>query len=159
MDDDLIRSHVVRLLSWGDAHVTFEEATEALPYELQGVKPAILPYSAWQLLEHMRITQRDILDFCRDSDYRELSWPHDYWPAAPEPPSREAWHESVEAFLRDRSALVSLAEEASLDLGAAIPHGSGQSYLRELLLVADHSAYHLGELIVVRRLMASWPVH
>ena len=159
MNDEILRSHVVRLLTWADAHVIYDEAVVALPFELQGVKPPNLPYSAWQLLEHLRLTQLDILEFCRNPEYREPSWPHDYWPGAAAPPSDGAWHESVERFLADRAELVRMAEDPSIDLGAAIPHGDGQTYLREFLLVADHNAYHLGELIVVRRLLAAWPVH
>jgi len=104
----------------------------------------------------MRIAQHDILDFCVNRDYKEMSWPDDYWPMSPEPTSGSAWKESVEQFKRDRAALQRRARDSSIDLEARIPHGTGQTYLRELLLVADHTAYHLGELLVVRRLLGAW---
>jgi osmotically-inducible protein OsmY len=157
MISDSLRSHVGRMLSWRDAHVTFEAAVRDLPADLRGVQPAGLPYSPWQILEHMRLTQLDILAFCRDPDYREPPWPDGYWPPTAEPPGEEAWDASVAAFLRDRAEMAEMAEDASVDLEAPIPHGSGQTYLRELLLVADHNAHHLGELIVLRRLLGAWP--
>jgi hypothetical protein len=128
-----------------------------LPVDARGRTPAGLPYSPWQLLEHLRIAQHDILDFCRNPDYRELSWPDDYWPAAAAPPFAAAWDESIRQFREDRAALQALARDSAVDLGARIPHGTGQTYLRELLLAADHAAYHVGELIVVRRLLGAWP--
>ena len=151
-----IRQHVGRLLAWEDAHVGFDAAVDGVPGALRGVKPPGLPYTPWQLLEHLRRTQHDILEFCRNSGYRELNWPDDYWPGAPAPPSPAAWDDSVAAFRQDRTALQQLATDPDVDLTATIPHGSGQTYLRELLLVADHSAYHVGELIVVRRLLGIW---
>jgi uncharacterized damage-inducible protein DinB len=123
---------------------------------LRGKRPAKLPYSAWQLLEHLRITQRDILDFCRDSNYQERKWPDNYWPASAAPPSAKSWAESIRRFREDREALQQLAADPDIELTARIPHGSGQTYLRELLLVADHTAYHVGELVVVRRLLGIW---
>src|SRR5690242_12368751 len=152
-----IREHVAKLLDWEDAHPGFEAAVADLPPDLQGKQPAGLPYSPWQLLEHMRITQHDILDFCVNPQYQELAWPDEYWPQNPAPPSKSAWQSSVEQFKRDRSALQQLANDPAIDLEARIPHGKGQTYLRELLLAADHTAYHLGELIVVRRLLGAWP--
>ncbi|HYW08907.1 MAG TPA: DinB family protein, partial [Longimicrobium sp.] len=130
-------------------------ATRGLVPALRGVKPAGLPYSPWQLLEHLRIAQADILEFCRNPEYRELSWPADYWPAAPAPQSEEEWEGSIAAFLADRAELATLAAEA--DLFAEIPHGSGQTYLRELLLVTDHTSYHVGEMVAVRRMLGAWP--
>jgi hypothetical protein len=121
------------------------------------VRPTGAPYSPWQLLEHLRLTQFDILDFCRNPAYEERAWPDDYWPDSPEPPSAQAWDESVAEFLRDRAELVRLAEDPELDLYREIPHGTGQTYLRELLLTADHNAYHVGELVLARRLLGAWP--
>jgi hypothetical protein len=152
-----LREHLAKLLSWEDAHVTFDAAVADLPAALRGVPPAGLPYSAWQLLEHLRITQGDILDFCRNPAYAELSWPDDYWPTSIAPSSSAAWDDSVRQFQDDRAALQHLARDPAIDLEARIPHGTGQTYLRELLLAADHAAYHLGELIVVRRLLGAWP--
>jgi uncharacterized damage-inducible protein DinB len=151
-----LREHVVRLLDWQDAHVNFDAAVEGLPAKLRGLRPPGLAHSPWELLEHLRRTQHDILDFCRNPDYQELTWPADYWPENPAPPSPEAWEASVAAFREDRAALRQLAQDPALDLFAAIPHGSGQTYLRELLLVADHNAYHVGQLVVVRKLLGAW---
>ena len=155
--DDLIRDQIVRLLEWEEAHASFDSAAADLPENTRGRTPAGLPYSPWQLVEHLRITQRDILDFCRDPDYRELSWPDDYWPASSVPPSAAAWDESIGRFREDRAALQALARDAGTDLHARVPRGTGQTYLRELLLAADHAAYHVGELVVVRRLLGAWP--
>jgi hypothetical protein len=152
-----LREQLATLLSWEDAHVGFDAAVAALPPPLRGTAPAGLPYSPWQLVEHLRITQKDILDFCRNPSYQEMAWPKDYWPPTASPPSAAAWDESIQQFRRDRSELEELAADPSIRLEAAIPHGTGQTYLRELLLAADHAAYHIGELIVVRRLLRAWP--
>jgi hypothetical protein len=157
MADEALRAHVVRLLTWSDAHVAFEGAVQDLGPSLRGVRPEGAPYSPWQLLEHLRLTQLDILDFCRDPAYQAPSWPEDYWPESEEPPTERAWAQSIARYLQDRAALVELAEDPGIDLFARIPHGTGQTYLRELLLVADHSAYHVGELVLVRRLLGAWP--
>ncbi len=154
--DTSLRDQLARALAWGDAHSSFDDALAGLADPLRGRVPAGLPYSAWQLLEHLRITQHDILDFCRNPAYEELSWPDDYWPPSAEPPSDRAWDESIRGFREDRAGLEALARDQSVDLSARIPHGNGQTYLREILLVLDHSAYHLGELIVVRRLLGAW---
>jgi uncharacterized damage-inducible protein DinB len=151
-----LRRQLIKLLDWSEAHVNFDSAVEGLPEELRGERPAGLPYSPWQLLEHMRITQRDILDFCRDTSYKPPKWPDDYWPQTDAPPSPEAWEESIASFRADRSELQALIADPALDLFEHIPHGEGQTYLREALLVADHSAYHLGEMVAVRRLLGAW---
>jgi hypothetical protein len=151
-----IRDHLAGLFEWGEAHATYESAVADLPPDLRGRAPAGLPYSPWQLVEHLRITQHDILDFCRNPSYRELEWPADYWPGSAAPPSAQAWDESLRRYREDRAALQALARDPAVELTARIPHGTGQTYLRELLLVADHAAYHLGELIVVRRLLGAW---
>ncbi len=137
--------------------MTFDDAVADLAPPLRSRTPAGLPYSPWQLLEHIRITQHDILDFCRNPDYEEITWPDDYWPKSPAPPSEAAWDTSVRKVGEDRAALQALARDTSIDLAATIPHGSGQTYLREILLVLDHTAFHLGELIVARRLLGAWP--
>jgi hypothetical protein len=156
-EDTAWREAIAGVLDWEEAHAGFDAATGGLAESLRGRVPPGLPYSPWQLLEHLRITQHDLLDFCRNPDYRELSWPADYWPALPEPPSASAWDQSVRRFREDRAALQALARDRAVDLTARIPHGSGQTYLRELLLAADHAAYHVGELIVARRLLGAWP--
>ena len=154
--DAPIRSHIARLLSWEDAHVSFDTAVADLDPGLRGTAPAGLPYSPWQLVEHLRLTQADILDFCVNPAYQERKWPDDYWPAGAAPPSAGAWEASIEGFRRDRHALVALTSNGKMRLEEKIPHGSGQTYLRELLLEADHAAYHVGELVVVRRLLGAW---
>jgi DinB superfamily len=154
--DQEIRKHLANALMWEDAHVGFEAAVADIPEMARGKTPPGLPYSPWQLLEHLRRTQHDILDFCRNPDYVELKWPDDYWPESAAPPSASAWDGSITAFLRDRAALQKLAADPDISLASTIPHGKGQTYLRELLLVTDHSAYHLGELVIVRRLLGIW---
>jgi hypothetical protein len=157
MADDLsVREQVRRLLEWEDAHVNFDTAVGGIPVKARGTKPAGCPYSPWQLIEHLRITQHDILDFCRNPNYKELDWPDDYWPAAAGPASGSAWDKSVRQFRHDRKELQQLAMDTTVDLGARIPHGSGQTYLRELVLAADHATYHIGELVLVRRLLGVW---
>ena len=155
-NDAALRDHISRLLAWEDAHVGFDRTVGDIPAELRGRQPPGVPYSPWQLLEHLRITQRDILEFCRNADYQEREWPAGYWPSSSAPSSPDEWDQSVNQFRQDRKALQDLAADPTVDLFAKIPHGSGQTYLRELILVADHSAYHVGELIVVRRLLGAW---
>jgi uncharacterized damage-inducible protein DinB len=154
--DASLRAHLKKILAWEDAHVGFDAAVDGLAPALRGVAPKGFPHSAWQLLEHIRRTQFDILDFCRNPGYTELAWPADYWPESAAPPTGEAWDESIAAVRRDRAALEGLAEDASTDLFARIPHGTGQTYLRELLLVADHNAYHVGQLVAVRQALGAW---
>jgi uncharacterized damage-inducible protein DinB len=152
-----VREHLAKLLNWEDAHASFDAAVADLPESLRGKQPAGVPYSPWQLVEHLRITQHDILDFCLNPVYTELTWPDDYWPPSPSPDSRAAWTDSIRSFERDRATLQQLSRNPEIDLESPIPHGKGQTYLRELLLAADHAAYHIGELIVVRRLLGAWP--
>ncbi|HEX2091695.1 MAG TPA: DinB family protein [Longimicrobiaceae bacterium] len=154
--DDPLRAHLARLLDWQDAHVSFDAAVAGIPPSLRGTRPEGLPYSPWELLEHLRITQRDILDFCRDPGYVEPRWPDDYWPPSAEPPSPGAWEESVAAFRADREAMKRLAADPACDLFATIPRGTGQTYLREVLLVADHNAYHVGQMVAIRKLLGTW---
>ena len=156
INESVLRDQLSRLLGWEDAHVGFDNAVDGIPAELRGTRPSNLPYSPWQLIEHLRITQHDILEFCRNPNYKELKWPDDYWPASDAPPSARAWDESIRLFRQDRKALQQLAADPAVDLTARIPHGDGQTYVRELILAADHAAYHLGELIVVRRLLGIW---
>ncbi len=153
---DPVRAHVVRLLGWHDAHADFDSAVADVPAALRGVVPDGLPYSLWQLLEHMRLAQRDILEFCEGPDYREKTWPDDYWPRDPVPPSPDAWDRSITAFRADREALQRMAADPSRDLTARVPAGTSQTYLREFLVVADHNAYHLGQFVAVRRLVGAW---
>jgi hypothetical protein len=156
-ETDLPRTAIAKMLDWEDAHASYDKVVARLPSDLQGQAPAGLPYSPWQLLEHIRLTQHDILEFCRNPNYKELDWPGDYWPNSATPPSASAWDKSVKAFRKDREDLKRLALDPSVDLSATVPAADGQTYLRELLLVADHTAYHLGELVVVRRALGAWP--
>ncbi len=155
--EDPLRTHLQRLLDWEDAHTGFEAIIAGIPAELRGRKPDGVPHSPWQILEHLRLAQHDILDFCRNPDYRELSFPDGYWPPTAAPPTPQAWDECVEGFRRDREAMKQLAADPKVDWFAAIPHGQGQTILREILLVADHNAYHLGQLVTVRQLLGNWP--
>ena len=151
-----LRDQLVHYLDWHDAHADFDTAVKAIPATLRGAVPAGLPYSVWQLLEHLRLAQHDILDFCVNPSYKEMTWPEDYWPASASPPSEAAWDESIAAYRRDREAMQRLARDPAIDPFAAIPHGSGQTYLREILLVVDHAAYHIGQIVLVRRLLGNW---
>lgn len=155
-NDTALRQLLSKLLEWEDAHVSFERAAAGIPADLRGRTPPGAPYSPWQLLEHLRLTQHDILDFCVNAQYEELKWPDEYWPASAAPPSAKAWDESIARYKEDRRVLQQLAVDPNVDLNAKIPHGSGQTYLRELVLVADHTAYHVGQLILVRRLLGIW---
>ena len=157
MDDILLREHLVTLLKGGEAHRPIESVVRGVPEAYYGRRPEDLPYSPWELLEHMRFTQEDILQFCRDPDYAAPSWPDDYWPPDAAPPAPEAWEKSLSRFLSDLQDVMDMVQDTSVDLGAHIPHGDGQTYLREVLLVADHNAYHTGQLATVRRLLGIWP--
>jgi hypothetical protein len=156
IDEPALRDLLVRLLAWEDAHVGFESAVADLPPDARGTQPPGLPYSPWQLVEHLRLAQHDILEFCRNPNYREMTWPDDYWPRSATPPSARAWDDSIREYVEDRKALQQLASDPALDLNARIPHGSGQTYLREFILAADHAAYHIGQLVAVRRLLGVW---
>jgi hypothetical protein len=154
--DHMLRDHVLYLLRGGGAHLSFDKAIAGLPAKLRGAKPAGVPYSPWRLLEHMRICQWDILDFCRNPHYKTLKFPDDYWPKEDGPLSATAWNASVKSFQNDLKEMEKLVDDPHADLFARIPHGDGQTILREALLVADHNSYHLGQLIVVRRMLGAW---
>lgn len=152
-----LRETLARALGWKEAHATLEEAVEDFPAHLRGVRPPGVPWSAWQLVEHVRIAQRDILEFSLPREYRAMKWPEDYWPQDPAPPSDAAWDESIAALLRDRAELARLAADPAVDLAGATPHGSGaQTQMRAVLLVLDHNAYHVGQLVLLRRLLGAW---
>jgi len=153
---DPLRAQLASMLDGHDAHITFDKAVADLSPALRGRRPDGLPYSPWQLVEHLRISQRDILDFCRNPKYVERHWPDDYWPKTDAPSSERAWDASLAEFRSDFEAMKQLALDRSIDLFAKIPHGSGQTYLREILLVAEHNSYHLGQLVVVRRQLGAW---
>lgn len=151
-----LREQLSRFQNWREAHADFEAAVADLAPKLRGVAPPGLPYSPWQLVEHLRLTQADILEFCRNIDYVEQQWPDDYWPQSAAPPDAQAWDASIAAFRRDRAALQQLIKDPDCDLFAKVPAGTGQTFLREFLLVADHTAYHVGQLVAVRRLLGAW---
>ena len=153
---DPVREQVVALLRGGNAHVAFDHVIKGFPAKLRGVKPNGAPHSAWQLLEHMRIAQWDILEFSRSAKHVSPEWPGGYWPKTEKPPGDEAWRKSIASFKRDLSAMEKLVADPKTDLYTKIPHGTGQSIFREALLVADHNAYHLGQLVLLRRLLGAW---
>jgi hypothetical protein len=153
---DPLREQLARFLDWEEAHATFDKAVANLPLNLQGAVPPGFEHSAWQLLEHLRIAQADIYDFCVNPKYRHQKWPDDYWPKKPAPPDGRAWRGSVASYRADRKKMQALARDPKIDLFARIPHGSGQTYIREILLVVDHAAYHIGQIVMVRKALGSW---
>lgn len=155
--DQAIRDHLADLLDWREAHVGLEDAVRAFPPEHYATVPDGLPYSAWQLLSHLRFTQHDILEFCRNPDYVEPKWPDDYWPDEPGPSDPREWAECLVQIRADRMAMQELVRNSGIGLDDQVPHGTGQTYLREVLLLADHTAYHLGQLVSLRRLLGAWP--
>jgi hypothetical protein len=156
--ENALREQLVRFVDFGEAHVTSDAAFAELDPSLQGKRAPGLPHSPWELLEHIRITQHDILDFCVNPKYEEMHWPKDYWPNGAAPPAADSWPKSVAAFREDREALRQLATDSRIDLYAKIPHGDGQTYLRELILAQDHLSYHTGQLVLVRQALGAWPV-
>jgi DinB family protein len=154
--DKMLREHLVYLLRDGGAHAKFDDVVSDFPEKARGKKPKELPYSAWMLLEHMRLAQWDILEFSRNKDHVSPPWPDGYWPKSPEPADDAAWDQSVREFKKDLKAIEDLVRNPKTDLYAKIPWGDGQTILREALLVADHNAYHLGQLVTVRRLLGEW---
>lgn len=156
--DAAIRDHLVRALSWAEAHATYDQAVEGIPEDKRGVRPPGFEYSAWQLIEHLRLAQDDLLDFCRNASYvHTLTWPDDYWPKSPAPPDAAAWVKSVASFQRARTDFERVVKETP-DLSALVPTGKdNQTYLRAILLVIDHNAYHVGQVLAVRRALGIWP--
>lgn len=154
--DPRLREHLLELLRGGSAHLTFDQAVAELPTEFRGKRPAGIPHTAWRLVEHMRIAQWDILEFSRNPSHVSPDFPDGYWPSGDEPPNADAWDHSLAAFRADLQAMQDLVMDPSTDLLAPIPHGTGQTILREALLVADHNAYHLGQLVTVRRALGAW---
>jgi hypothetical protein len=151
-----LREHLQYLLGGGGAHLDFDKAVAGLPGNLRGAKPAGQPHTPWRLVEHMRIAQWDILEFTRNPRHVSPSFPEGYWPKGDAPPDNAAWDKSLAAFRADLEAMQNLVADPAVDLFAPLPHGSGQTALREALLVADHNAYHLGQLVLVRRLLGAW---
>jgi DinB superfamily len=156
MKKEPLREHVLELLRGGSAHLDFDKAIAGLPVALRGAKPPGLPHTPWRLVEHMRIAQWDILRYSIDPHHTSPDWPDGYWPAGDAPPSAAAWNKSVAAFRADLKAILDLVADPKTDLFTPLAHGEGQTILREALLVADHNAYHLGQLVTVRRLLGAW---
>jgi uncharacterized damage-inducible protein DinB len=150
------RRIVASALDWEQAHATFDSAIADLPRELRGRRPDNFPHSTWELVDHIRRTQHDLLDFCQNPNYKELKWPDDYWPSNPAPRDDAAWDEAVAQFHRDNAALAAFTTDSPHDLTAKIPHGSGQTYLRTVLVAIDHTSHHVGQIIAVRRLLNAW---
>jgi len=155
-EQQALHEHLEKLLVGGDAHATFAQAVADFPAELRGKTPKWAEHSPWQLLEHLRIAQWDILEFSTNPKYKERKWPQEYWPETAAPPDAKAWNRSVHGFCEDRKALCALIKDEKIDLFAKIPHGNGQTILREILVVADHNAYHIGQLVLLRRELGAW---
>jgi hypothetical protein len=155
--DQSLREHLLYLLRGGGAHLDFEAAIADLPVEQRGARPAGVPHTPWRLLEHLRIAQWDILEFSRNPHHVSPPFPDGYWPPDDSPPDPGAWDRSVAAFRADLQAMQDLVVHPATDLFAPLAHGQGQTILREALLVADHNAYHLGQLVLVRRALGAWP--
>ena len=152
-----LRQHILYLLQGGGAHAKFDDVIAGIPPKLRGQKPARLPHSLWMLLEHMRIAQWDILEFSRNAKHVSPAWPDGCWPANPAPPRAAAWAASIKNFRQNLKAMENLVSNPKTDLFTRIPWGDGQTILREALLVADHNAYHLGQMLDARRLLGAWP--
>jgi hypothetical protein len=156
---DPFRAQLIRLLDWEEAHVGFDKAVHGIPGDRRGAHAEGFEHTPWQLVEHMRLAQKDLLAFCLDTRYvHALEWPREYWPPSPAPADEASWTASLSDFRADREKLARLVRDAAVDLFAPVPTGHGQqTYLRAILLVADHNAYHLGQLIAVRRALGIWP--
>lgn len=152
-----LRQHLVELLRGGNAHVDFDKAIAKLTPDLRGVKPLGQVFTAWRLLEHLRISQWDILEFSRNPKHVSPKWPDEYWPETDAPLDDAAWNRSVEAFRADLQAMAQLVADPAIDLFTPLAHGDGQTILREALVLADHNAYHIGQLVLLRRLLNAWP--
>jgi hypothetical protein len=155
-ESDALRQHLLDLLRGHNAHADFEAVMADFPSRLRGVKPPGAPHTGWQLLEHMRVAQWDILEFSRDAKHKSPPWPDGYWPKTEAPPSAASWNNSLRSFRADLKAMAKLVADKQTDLFARIPHGSGQTILREALLIADHNSYHLGQIVLLRRLLGAW---
>ena len=156
MTDQSLRDHLLYLLRDGGAHLSFDAAIAGIPDDMRGARVDGVPHTPWRLLEHMRIAQWDILEFSRNPRHVSPPWPEGYWPEGSHPPDEAAWGRSIEAFRADLQAMQDLVADPATDLFARIPHGDGQTILREALLIADHNAYHLGQLVMLRRCLGIW---
>ncbi len=155
-DDRVLRDHLLEFMRGGSAHVDLATVLDDFPEKLQGSKPENAPFTPWQLLEHMRFTVNDLLIFSTDPKYIAPKWPDEYWPAKDTPASPGDWQKSVKALKADLTAFEKLLQDPDLNLYAKIPWGDGQTLLREILLVCDHTSYHLGEMVLLRRELGAW---
>jgi hypothetical protein len=155
-ESDALRQHLLDLLRGRNAHADFDTVMADFPSRLRGVKPTGAAHTGWQLLEHMRIAQSDILEFSQDAKHKSPAWPDGYWPKTEAPPNAAAWNNSLRSFRADLKGMAKLVGDKKTDLFARIPHGSGQTILREALLIADHNSYHLGQIVLLRRLLGTW---
>ena len=158
MDESILRSQLVELLRGGEAHLKAESALADVDSKFRNARPAKDVHSIWEELEHLRIAQEDILRFTIDSSWKSPKWPEGYWPDSTEIVTQEEWQQSVTGFLADLDELITLVQDEKIELTAKIPHADGQTYLREILLVADHNAYHLGQIVQARKLLGDWHV-
>lgn len=154
--DKILREQLAKVIDWNEAHADFHAAVDGFPSELRGRVPEGFPHSAWQLLEHIRLALWDILEFSRNARHKSPKWPEGYWPKTAAPPSADAWDKSIKAVEEHVDAMRKLVTDPSRDLFAPLPHGTGQTLLRQALLVADHNSYHLGQLVLVRRALGAW---
>jgi hypothetical protein len=152
---DALNAQLLKLLDFKEAHTDFDTAVVGVPPDARGRVPAGAAHSLWQILEHLRIAQNDIWDFSVNAGYEEKKWPDDYWPTDPAPPDDKAWEQSIADYRRDREAMMQLVRDQP-DIFAKIPHGTGQTYLREVLLISHHASYHIGEMVTLRRLLGVW---
>lgn len=157
MDESVLRSQLVTLLRGGEARTKAESALANVGSQFRNVRPAADVHSVWEELEHLRIAQEDILRYTIDASWESPKWPDGYWPGATEKVTDEMWQASVAGFLADLEEVITLVQDSELDLTAKIPHGEGRTYLREILLVADHNAYHIGQIVQARKLLGDWP--
>ncbi len=155
--EDAVRSQLLELLRGGSAHMTFDEAVADFPVEHANTRPLHVPYTPWHLIEHLRLTQRDILDFIRDPGYAEPSWPDNYWPSTDAETDESGWRQTIESFREDLATLQEMVADPQTQLTMPVPNGTGQTFLREVLLVADHNSYHIGEFAILRQVMGTWP--
>ena len=156
-ENPAIIENLINLLDKGNAHVSLDEALKNIPFELVGKKPRGLPYSLWQIAEHIRIAQADILKFSKDSHYQSPKWPDEYWPKEVKPSSEEEWENCVNQIKKDRKSFISVVKNSPVDLFTPFEYGNGQTLLREALVLADHNSYHTGEIIILRRILNIWP--
>ena len=154
--EDVVREQLLHLLRGGNAHMSFDQAIDDFPLEFINSKPSNVPYSPWQLLEHLRIAQWDILEFIRNRDHVSPAWPEGYWPAKDEEANSTRWQQTIQSFRSDMKALETIVENPGTDLYTDLPHAEGYTIFREILLVADHNAYHLGEFAILRQVMGTW---